>query len=60
MRLSLTDIETYINDLHIQKNTMPLDGAKLQVEREKVLANLTLPLQTVESMERMSSTVFLI
>jgi hypothetical protein len=54
LRLGLTDIETYINDLQVQKSSMPLDAATLQAERDKVLADLTMPLETVESMDSMS------
>jgi hypothetical protein len=54
LRLGLTDIETYINALHVQKNNQPLNPAALQVERDKVLADLTMPLQTIQSMESMA------
>ncbi len=54
LRLGLTDIESYINDLHIQKNDRPLDLNSLQREREKVLADINFPLQTVESMDKVS------
>lgn len=53
-QLGITDIETYINDLHVQKNNQPMDQTTLHVESDKVLNGLTLPLQTRESMENMS------
>lgn len=52
--LGLTDIETYINELYIQKHNRPMEPTALQAEREKVLADLQLPLASIESMETMS------
>lgn len=53
-QLGVTDIESYINDLHLQKNNQPMDQAALQTERDKVLNGLTLPLQTIDNMDTMS------
>ena len=55
LRIGQTDIETYINELRIYKKEDPLEGAALATERDKVLADLTVPLETIESMDTMSS-----
>ena len=53
-QLGPTDIETYINELHLKKNNAPMDQATLDTERDKVLNGLTIPLQNIENMDTMS------
>lgn len=54
LRLGITDLETYVNDLHVLKNMPRLDRNAMDKEMEKVLADLTLPIMTVEGMSTMS------
>jgi hypothetical protein len=58
LRLEPSDIETYINELHLKKNLQPMDAAALQAEKQKVLDGLAIPLTTLDSMTTVYSRLY--
>lgn len=50
LRLEPSDIEAYLNELYVKKNQQPMDPVALQIEKQKVLDGLVIPLSTKDSL----------